>query len=360
VHPVLAPLVLWVGLGRWVEFLGAALRARGRRSGEAAVLVCLRAAGLAAASLALARGLEVLAWSLAGASLLPLALAAGLVARTWRQDRLPVSAAAGVATALRASLPLGANGVLALTSLRVELLALVALRSELEGGVFAAALKMVEFLALVPSAIAAGAMPALTRDAALGRGRALGRTAATVAFLGVPAALGLALLAPGLVPRVFGAAFAVGAGPLRLLALALVPMFMNAVLMHALVAAGHARVLPRLTAVRVGVALALAAALVPAFGVAGAAAGFVASEATLLALVCHTSARLGLAVPVPGLLWRAACASLPMGAAVALSQAGPAGAALLGATIYALTLAAALRLSPGLRRLYAGAGVGYP
>jgi O-antigen/teichoic acid export membrane protein len=103
-----------------------------------------------------------------------------------------------------------------------------------------------------------------------------------VAFLGVPAALGVFLVAPAVVPRVFGAEFSGGAAPLRVLALALVPMFMNAVMLHALVAGGHAHVLPRLTAVRLTLALALAAALAAAIGATGGAGGFVLSEVALM------------------------------------------------------------------------------
>lgn len=361
-HPALAPLVLWVSLGRWCEFLGAALRARGRRSAEAAVLVCLRAAGLAAAigTIASGRGLVALVWSLALSSLAALGLGAVLVAREWAALPAGVSEAGDVRGALRASLPLGVNGVLALASVRVELLGLALLRSDREAGVFAAALKVVEFLLLVPAAIAAGAMPALTRDAARGEGRARRRTAATVAFLGVPAALGLALVAPGLVPRVFGSEFADGAAPLRILAIALVPMFMNAVLLHTLVAGGHAEALPRLTGLRMALAVALAAILVPAFGASGAAAGLVASELALMALTARASGSRGISVPLVGLLAGAACASLPMAAAVLVAQRSPVGAALLGAAVYATTLAAAFLLSPRLRRFSTGPGVGYP
>jgi O-antigen/teichoic acid export membrane protein len=362
VHPALAPLVLWVSFGRWCEFLGAALRARGERSAEAVVLVALRGAGLVAVVMAATsgRGLAFLAWTLAASSLLGLALGAGLLARTGASDPVREAEAAGLGSALQASLPLGVNGVLALLSLRVELLALAFLRSDREAGVFAAALKVIEFLMLVPASIAAGAMPALTREAARGGGRALQRTTATVALLGVPAALGLLLLAPGLVPRVFGAAFAGGAAPLRVLALALVPMFMNAILFHALIAGGHAQAVPRLTAVRLALALALAAALVPAFGVPGGAAGFAASELLLMLGAARACASRGVRVPLVRLLLAAACASIPMAAALLLSSHGPVAGAAVGAATYFATLFLAWRFSKGLLRLTAVAEVGYP
>ena len=67
VAPVLAPLVLWFALSGWGEFLGVALRCRGRRVAEALLLLCLR--GVRARSRprwcsAAGAGLEALAWSL--------------------------------------------------------------------------------------------------------------------------------------------------------------------------------------------------------------------------------------------------------------------------------------------------------
>jgi O-antigen/teichoic acid export membrane protein len=176
----------------------------------------------------------------------------------------------------------------------------------------------------------------------------------------VPAALGLCLVAPALVSRVFGAEFGGGAAPLRMLALALVPMFMNAVLLHALIAGGQARVLPRLTAVRLTLAVALAAALVPALGATGGAAGFVLSEVALMLAAARACAAHGAPVSVAGLLGAAACASVPMTAAVLLAEQGPVAAAAMGVATYLATLGTALWLSPRLRRLSGGAQVGYP
>jgi O-antigen/teichoic acid export membrane protein len=386
VHPILAPLVLWVSLGRWSEFLGVALRARGWRSAEAAVLVCLRGAGLAAVLLAVPHGwtggasphswtvglqglgIVVLSWRLALSSLAALALGVLLVARMPASPHSRMEGAGlqtrnsthGLGAALRASLPLGVNGVLALASLRVELLVLAFTRSDGEAGVFAAAFKVVEFLMLVPSAIAAGAMPALTREALRGESRAVLRTAATVALLAVPAATGIALVAPGLVPRVFGAAYAGGATPLRVLALAVVPMFLNTVLLHVLVAWGKAGVLPGLTAARLLLAAALAAILIPPFGVLGAALGLALAETALTLLAARACAKGGIPVRLTSLLALAAAASIPMAVATALRHPEPVQAALLGAAVYAATLAAAVLCWPRLRRLSIGAGLGYP
>ena len=95
------------------------------------------------------------------------------------------------------------------------------------------------------------------------------RTAWTLAFLAAPAAVGLGLVAPAVARLLLGAgqdaaAYAGTAAPLRLLSLALPALFMNGLLLSALVAAGRAAWLPRLTAARVLAAFALAVPLVSA------------------------------------------------------------------------------------------------
>ncbi len=183
-------------------------------------------------------------------------------------------------------------------SLRLEVLALFAWRSPAEAGLFALALKIVESLNGIPGAIAAGALPALTREAlAQARREARERTARTVALIAVPGAVLLSLLAPR-VAAAWSPAYAPAAPYLRILALAIVPMFMNAVLLHALIAAGRPERVPALTAVRVAVAGLLALALIPSLGAAGAAWGFLASEVVLLAAASHACARVGFPVPV--------------------------------------------------------------
>ena len=216
------------------------------------------------------------------------------------------------------------NGGLALLSLRIELLVIFGLRGPRDAGLFGAALKFVESLNAVPAAIAGGAMPALTREGLRGAGLVRGRTASTVALLAVPGALGLGLLAPGLA-SFLGPGYEEAALPLRILAPALVALFMNTVL----------------------AATVLAFVLVPRFGVAGAAVGFLASELLLGALAWRACALARFAVPLAKPLLLAVCASVPMGLAVARFGGKPVAAALLGVLIYGATLAAAWRLAPG-------------
>lgn len=346
---LLPPLVLYFTLAGWSELLGVALRARGGRVREALTILCLRASTLTAVALALRAdaGLVALAWAHAASVVPPIVLGAVLLLR----QTAPTAAegSSGVLDALRLAWPLAVNAGLALVSLRVELLVLFAVRGPHEAGLFAAALKVVESLIAVPSAITAGAMPGLAREAMSGTAAVRARTAITIALLAVPAAAGLVLVAPRLL-GLLGAGY-VAAGPvLRILAPCLVAVFMNVLLLHSLIAAGRSVRLPVLTAVRVTVSAALAVVLVPAFGARGAAAGFLAAEAVLLLLAARSCASISFPVPLARPLGLAAVAAAPMAAAVAFLHAGPVPSVAVGVAVYAATLAAAHRYAPGLLR----------
>jgi len=194
-------------------------------------------------------------------------------------------------------------------------------------------------------------MPALTREALGGRGDGVRRrTAATVVFLAAPAAAGAALVAPGLLSLLFGAEYREAAPCLRILAVAVVPLFLNGVLVSALIAAGRGPWLPRLTAVRVAVAAALAIALVPRFGALGAAAGFLASELLLLLLATRACASAGFPVAVAAPAGRALLVTAPMAVLVGLTASPLPVAVGLGFVTYGLTLALTWRAVPALLR----------
>ena len=347
--PLLFPLVVYSATANWVELLGIALRVRGRRALEAATIVTFRATGLILVSAVLwaGTGLRGLVWALAASAVPPLVLAVVFLRATSAGLGGPAHAATSVGRTLKASSPLAVNGVLAILSLRIELLALAFLRGSREAGLFAAALKVIELMNVVPGAIAAGAMPALTREAARGTDVVRRRTAATVALLAAPAAAGLVLVAPGVV-TLLGQGYDAAATPLRVLAPAVLALFMNAILLHALIAAGQARRVPVLTAGRVAAAAALALVLIPRFGAAGAAAGFLTAELVLLMLATRACAGAGFAVPVARSLLGALSVTVPMAAAVAVAGAGTTASIAVGVVTYGVTLAVARRVAPRL------------
>jgi O-antigen/teichoic acid export membrane protein len=150
---------------------------------------------------------------------------------------------------------------------------------------------------------------------------------------------------------IFGADYAEAAPSLRVLALAVVPLFLNGILVSALIATGRGQWLPRLTAVRVGLAAALALLLVPRFGGLGAAWGFMASEMALLALTTHACATAGFRVNLVAPAVRALLVTIPMAVLVGFAPAAPLPVAVgIGILAYAGTLVVVWRMAPGLLR----------
>jgi O-antigen/teichoic acid export membrane protein len=351
--PALAFLVSWYALSGWGEFLGVALRCRGERRLEAVLLVVLRGGALvlAGGALVVGAGLRGVTAALAVSPLPALVLGAAGLAR--RSASGPPAAPVSV---LRESAPLAVHGGLLLLSPRVEFLVLSWLLPDREAvGLFLAALSVVWFLSMVPTAVAAGAMPALTREALHGGRAARRRTAATLALIAAPAAVGLALVAPPVAGLLLGAGYApagyaAAAGSLQILSAALPALFLNALVFASLIASGRASWLPRLTAARVAIAFALAFALVPALGARGAAIGLVLAEWLLLALGSLACRGAAFRVPVARPVGCALAACVPMALAVSGVRDSLALALAVGALSWAATLAAALRLRPALAR----------
>ena len=346
--PGFVPLLLFFAATGWIELMGTVLRARARPLQEALTILVFRAAVLVVVAATVARGpdLSRLAWSQLLATVGPLLLAVALA----RRGAAPATEASlSPAALLRSARPLGVNAILTLLSLRVELLALGLWAAADEVGLFAVGQKLVSFLLVVPAAIAAGAMPALVREHAAGGQAVRARTATTLALVAVPAAVGLAV-APGAV-AVLGDSYTASAGVLRLLAPAVVAMFLSTLVHHQLIAAGRGGRVVRLTAVRVAVAVVLAALLVPRAGVFGAAVGFSLAELGMLVLGLRACAREGFPVPARRALAAGLLVALPVGLVMWVVEGSDlrrvmVGAAIGGASLLAALLARRVRGTP--------------
>jgi O-antigen/teichoic acid export membrane protein len=292
----------------WIEMTGTTLRALGRRKAEALLLFVFR---FTLVSLVIGAPFGVSLW---GASLAyALAIAPALATGSWllrRPFQAPDNSGTSVEAILRQAAPMGVNGYLAILSTRVELFLLQAFGGEHVVGLFGGALRIVESLLTLPSAIAAGALPSVSRDVVTGSTGAAQRTFGLVVWLAVPAAVGIALCAPEVL-HVLGPGFVEGTTALRILSIALFLCFSNAALIHVLIAAGDTLVIPKLTALRVGIAIMAGLLLIPRFGPPGAAISFTVAELVLFGtLVFRTRSHAVIEVHRP-VLW-ALAASLPM------------------------------------------------
>jgi len=184
---------------------------------------------------------------------------------------------------LRRALPFAATGLVANLQLRVAPLMLGA-------------------MAMPAHAILGGALPVLSREYGIDRSaahsvsRTLDRALTALSLCG---AIALALLAAPLMRLLFGAPFAAAGPALIWVAIGLAPAVSNASRKTFLFAAGAETFVLRWTTVALAIQVVLAAALIPVFGAAGAAAGVAIGEAAIWwPLQCANPERHGLkAVP---------------------------------------------------------------
>ena len=323
----------------WIEIMGASLRALGRRVDEAIVLFVFRFA-LVGLVIGAPFGLTLAGAALSYAVSVPLAMACGMW-RLFPDWRAGHGSSDGDGVIFRQALPMGVNGGLAILSTRVEIFFLKAFHGEHLVGLFGGAQRIIDSLLTLPAAIAAGALPSVARDVVRGSKGAAQRTFGLIVWIGIPAAAGLALCAPGVL-HVLGPGFVEGAPLLRILSLALFLCFGNAALFNVLIGAGQTAVIPRLTAIRVGAAVVFSAALIPGLGAVGACISFTASESILFALLIRASTAHAEIEVLRPVAW-AALACIPMAAVlVRWSLPLPAGI-VVGAWVFGLAAFAILR-----------------
>jgi O-antigen/teichoic acid export membrane protein len=247
------------------------------------------------------------------------------------------------------SWPLVANVLLGLTIYNSDLIFLRFLRDRETSGKYAAAYQLISFLINLAAAYSLSFLSGLARvQHDRERRDALYHTAAATMFaLALPVAVGASLLAPEIIDLVFEKhgvlekQFA-ESGPILAILVWTMPFTVSKeVDLIALVAGGREKTVMKMTAWAVAVNFVLNVALIPPFGMWGAAWATLATEA-IRAVIAAWCAR-KLAYPLTGLarFWRAGLAAAAMALAVrfapelhVLVSVG------LGALVYAGVLAA--------------------
>jgi len=171
--------------------------------------------------------------------------------------------------------------------LRVDQLMLYRMRGTEEVGLYAVAVRVVEFANFLPVVFLGSVFPILARLSTEDSGRLGSATLLSfraMAWLAVPIAVFLALYADPLVPLVFGSDFAESAQMVRILALALVFTFANAVLFNRLFATGEQTSAAVLACVPAFLNVALNVPLIWRFGGTGAAIATLIAYGTVPAL----------------------------------------------------------------------------
>jgi O-antigen/teichoic acid export membrane protein len=200
--------------------------------------------------------------------------------------RLSLKRAAWVAV-LREALPLGGAVVLSIMYTRTAIFALDRLGGVDSVGLYGVAQKLTEPLAIIPAALLAAVFPALSQALARPGGAAARlrrRTLALLSLAGGGIALAGLLGAPWLIAWLYSGQYA-GAEPvLQVLALAVLPAFINYALTHFLVAQGRQHLNLIFSAVILVLNTILCLVLIPQYGATGAALAVAISESVLFAL----------------------------------------------------------------------------
>jgi len=220
-------------------------------------------------------------------AVIEVAVAFGLAVRHFGAPNLRVGWRETLATAKRAA-PYGLSGILFQLQSRVDVFFLGVLLSEAAVGVYNAAFRVVFMLSFLTYYAGVAIFPAASRLYEESRDdlRQLYATSLRIfVLLGVPAAAGISLVAPELVSLVFGPDFSETVGVLRLLTLLVVMSGLKNLLSFFLMACDGQgrRVKSQWIAATANVAL--NAALIPSFGVLGAALAVILAEALLVTLL---------------------------------------------------------------------------
>jgi O-antigen/teichoic acid export membrane protein len=260
------------------------MRATGRLQTEAVAMLAGRLATTFAGVIALLAGT-----GLAGLAVAHVcgALVAVVLARAISRRVLAPSPQSGwrdVWSWYRQSVPLAVAGVASLLMFRIDVLLLEWLRGPETVGLYATAYRPFEATLLVSVAVMAATFPHLARAASEpAEFRRFGsRVAALLAVLAlVVAGLGW-LLGPRFVELAFGPRYEAATDLVRLLAVAVLPMYLNALVTHGLIALGRTWHVAVAMAAALAVNVVVNLWLIPGQGAAGAAIATVAAEATLL------------------------------------------------------------------------------
>ncbi len=147
------------------------------------------------------------------------------------------------------------------------------LRSAADVGLYAAAQRVVQFIAIIPGFIAMATFPLLSKyesDNAKMSGM-FEKIMATVFALGIPLALGGFLLSTSFMSLVFGSDYAAGGTTLSILMLSLLASFPNIILSNVIMSKNLQRTFIAATSIGVAVNIILNILLIPRYGAVGAA-----------------------------------------------------------------------------------------
>ncbi|KMY66990.1 hypothetical protein AAU61_13605 [Desulfocarbo indianensis] len=246
---------------------------------------------------------------------------------------------------LREALPLALTNVFVLVFVRVDIVMLELMgRSYTEIGWYAAGIRVIDGVSIVPALVAGASLPVMSSLAKQDRAalvKLYRQAQRLVLLLGLPAAVGLWATRQGAALALYGPQFSETARAFAWLAPVLAFLFLNFLQLGALTALGLQKKCAVATGVCVLVNVGLNLWLIPTYAFVGAAAATLLTEVALFGL-CAAYIRRHLGAS--GLLaraWRPALASLVMGLVLLWLREWPLwGLIAVGMAVYAAALLA--------------------
>jgi O-antigen/teichoic acid export membrane protein len=219
---------------------------------------------------------------------------------------------------LRRAYPLLLTNLLALVIYNADIIVLRVFRDRTEVGLYLAAYTLINFLGVLGNTATLSILPSLSRlRSSPGRGvELMHRGQAQMLALGLPLAIGGALLASPILRIVFSAEYTPATAVLQILIVSIPLLFQRCVLQAVLISAGRQDRVLRMTAWSAAVTLAVNLVLVPVIGMAGAGIATVGAEAVRLALAQRYSTEEGYSRIPAMALWRPVFAGAAMAAAL--------------------------------------------
>jgi O-antigen/teichoic acid export membrane protein len=248
----------------------------------------------------------------------------------------------GIRSMMQPVLTLGASQCLGLMSYNVDSILIGVLLGAGPVGLYAAAYKPVTAVLAAPVTYYQGLFPALSRSYKEDREKfrmVLLRSLRFTTIFAIPIGVGGTLLADPLIRLLFGPTYLAGVPALQLLSWSAVLVTLRGNFRHTLNAVGKQRLDLTCAAAAAALNIALNLALIPRFGITGAAAATLGSEIGWFALARYLFSRNVIAMPLLPAMWRPALA----GAAMAACLVGDGWApwtirAAVALSVYGLTL----------------------
>jgi O-antigen/teichoic acid export membrane protein len=212
------------------------------------------------------------------------------------------------------ALPLVGSALLGLLIYNSDLIFLRFLRDRESVGLYAVAYTLVSFIANIGAAYFLTLLPGLTRTTERdSEHRDVYHTATAHVFaVGFPIAVGGSLLSPQVIDTIFGSGYSHSAAALRVLVWAIPVSLLRDVPVTALLARGREDRILRLTALAASLSIVLNLALIPPFGLIGAAVATVLTETVRMIVAMVSVQAYGISVTAVNRLWKPTAAAAVM------------------------------------------------